>query len=78
MRDYNVSRLVEASLGQLEAVQNRLAQNERDLMREVALLREELSKEQDSTRMQIIQEMISVCPFLYAQGCRTLTERRIS
>ena len=64
MHDCNVSRLVEASLGQLEAVQNRLAQNERDLLREIALLREELSKEQDSTRMQIIQEMISVCPFL--------------
>ena len=65
-------------MGQLEAVQNRLAQNERDLLREIALLREELSKEQDSTRMQIIQEMISVWPFLYTQGCRTLMERRTS
>ncbi|KAJ3554569.1 hypothetical protein NM688_g3036 [Phlebia brevispora] len=49
----------ETSLGQFEAVQSRLAQNERDLQHEIDLLQEEMSKEQDSNRMQIIQEMIS-------------------
>ena len=50
----------EASLAQLEAVQARLAQNARDLQAEIDSLQDELSKEQDSNRMQIIQEMISV------------------
>ena len=51
---------IEASLAQLESVQNRLAQNARDVQAEIDLLQDELSKEQDSNRMQIIQEMISV------------------
>ncbi|TBU33936.1 Vps53-like protein [Dichomitus squalens] len=49
----------EAALGQLEAVQERLAQNERDLQAEINALREELRKDQDPSRMQLIQEMIS-------------------
>ena len=50
----------ESALGQLEAVQARLAQNERDLQAEIDELREELRKDQDPSRMQLIQEMISV------------------
>ncbi|KAI0744093.1 Vps53-like protein [Daedaleopsis nitida] len=49
----------EAALGQLEAVQARLAENERDLQAEIDALREELRKDQDPSRMQLIQEMIS-------------------
>ena len=51
---------IEAALGQLEAVQARLAQNERELQAEIDALREELRKDQDPSRMQLIQEMISV------------------
>nr|VWO97163.1 Chloride channel protein [Ganoderma boninense] len=51
--------ILEAALGQLEAVQARLAQNERDLQAEIDTLREELRKDQDPSRMQLIQEMIS-------------------
>ena len=50
----------ESALGQLETVQARLAQNERDLQAEIDALREELRKDQDPSRMQLIQEMISV------------------
>lgn len=50
----------EAALGQLEAVQSRLAENERALQSEIDSLRAELRKDQDPNRMQLIQEMISV------------------
>lgn len=50
----------EAALGQLEAVQSRLAEDERALQSEIDSLREELRKDQDPSRMQLIQEMISV------------------
>jgi len=50
----------EASLSQLEAIQARLSQNERDLQCEIDALREELRHDQDPNRMQLIQEMISV------------------
>ncbi|KAJ8597452.1 hypothetical protein M405DRAFT_454042 [Rhizopogon salebrosus TDB-379] len=49
----------EASLSQLETVQARLSQNERDLQCEIDALREELRRDQDPNRMQMIQEMIS-------------------
>ncbi|KAJ8494966.1 hypothetical protein ONZ51_g1987 [Trametes cubensis] len=49
----------EAALGQLEAVQSRLAESERLLQSEIDTLREELRKDQDPSRMQLIQEMIS-------------------
>ncbi|KAM5534575.1 hypothetical protein V8D89_011779 [Ganoderma adspersum] len=49
----------EAALGQLEAVQARLAQSERKLQAEIDALREELRKDQNPSRMQLIQEMIS-------------------
>ena len=52
--------VAEESLGQLEAVQTRLAQNERDLQQEIVSLQQELRREQDPSRMQLIQEMISV------------------
>ena len=55
----------ESALGQLEAVQARLAQNERDLQAEIDALREELRKDQDPSRMQLIQEMISVSLCLF-------------
>ena len=54
------ARSTEAALGQLEAVQAKLAQNERELQDEIDALREELRKDQDPSRMQLIQEMISV------------------
>lgn len=56
MRD----RRTEASLGQLETVQSKLAQDEQDLAAEIRELQEELRLQQDPGKMQIIQEMISV------------------
>ena len=54
-------------------MQARLAQQERDLQAEIDVLREELRKDQDPSRMQLIQEMISVrlfapVPFHVCQG----------
>lgn len=49
----------EASLSQLEKVQQKLAANERDLHQEIDLLVDELRRSQDPNRMQRIQEMIS-------------------
>jgi len=51
---------LEASLGELEAVQQRLADNERQLKAQIDELTEELKTNQDPNRMQLIQEMISV------------------
>lgn len=42
-------------------VQAQLAQDEQDLQNEIAQLQEELRLQQDPGRMQLIQEMISVC-----------------
>ena len=56
------SHRTEESLGQIEAVQARLAQDEIELRREIDALRAELKRDQDPTRMQLIQETISVCP----------------
>lgn len=53
-------RRTEASLGQLETVQSKLAQDEQDLAAEIRELQEELRLQQDPGKMQIIQEMISV------------------
>jgi hypothetical protein len=51
-------------LGQIEAVQARLAQDEIELRREIEALRAELKRDQDPNRMQLIQETISVCVIL--------------
>ena len=44
----------------MEAVQARLVQQEKDLQAEIDSLKKELRKDQDPSRMQLIQEMISV------------------
>jgi predicted nuclease with TOPRIM domain len=54
--------LLEQSLGQLDAVQAQLAQDEQDLREEIAQLQDELRLQQGHGRIQLIQEMISVCP----------------
>lgn len=67
----SLASFTEAALGQLEAMQTRLAQQERDLQAEIDVLREELRRDQDPSRMQLIQEMISVRLFtivLYRTG----------
>lgn len=51
---------LEASLGELEAVQQRLADDERQLKGQIDELTEELKANQDPNRMHLIQEMISV------------------
>jgi len=51
----------EASLAQIDVVQTRLAANQLDLQREIYLLQDELKRDQDPSKMQLIQEMISVC-----------------
>ena len=58
------SHCTEESLGQIEAVQARLAQDEIELRREIEALRAELKRDQDPNRMQLIQETISVCVLL--------------
>lgn len=63
----------EASLGQIDAVKTKLAQNELELQREVDSLREELKKDQDPGRMHLIQEMISVSIALSSFSCSCLT-----
>ena len=55
---------VEAALGRLDDVQTRLNVQEQDILNEIKELEIELRKEQDPSRMQLIQEMISVCSFL--------------
>ena len=55
---------VEAALGRLDDVQTRLNGQEQDILNEIKELEIELRKEQDPSRMQLIQEMISVCSFL--------------
>ena len=52
--------VLEASLGELEAVQQRLDENERQMKAQIDELTEELKANQDPNRMQLIQEMISV------------------
>ena len=52
--------MVEASLGELEAVQQRLADSKRQMKAQIDELTEELKTNQDPNRMQLIQEMISV------------------
>jgi hypothetical protein len=53
--------LLEESLGQLDAVQGQLAQDEQDLREEIVRLQDELRLQQGHGRIQLIQEMISVC-----------------
>ena len=54
---------VEAALGRLDDVQARLNGQEQDILNEIKELEIELRKEQDPSRMQLIQEMISVWSF---------------
>ncbi|KAF5383425.1 hypothetical protein D9757_006101 [Collybiopsis confluens] len=49
----------EASLAHTAAVQARLAENQREIQKEIDALHEQLKKNQDPDRMQLIQEMIS-------------------
>ena len=51
----------EASLGQINVVQEQLAENQRQMKRDIVQLEAELKRDQDPNRMQLIQEMISVC-----------------
>ncbi|KAF5348642.1 hypothetical protein D9758_006764 [Tetrapyrgos nigripes] len=49
----------EASLANTEAVQAKLAEDQRAIQKEIDALREQLKRNQDPDRMQLIQEMIS-------------------
>jgi vacuolar protein sorting-associated protein 53 len=51
----------EQSLGKLGAIQAQLAQDDQDLWDEIVRLQEELRGQQESGKVQLIQEMISVC-----------------
>jgi hypothetical protein len=68
-RDYQwlyLVRYLEESLGQLDTVQAQLAQDEEDLRYEIVQLQERLRGQQESGKVQLIQEMISVCPEAHA------------
>ena len=60
----------EASLGELEAAHQRLADNERQMKAQIDELTEELKANQDPNRMQLIQEMISVRPLVVSDFSR--------
>lgn len=47
-------------MARLDAVQEKLAQDERELQAEIDALQEALKRDQDPGRMQLIQEMIFV------------------
>ncbi|EPT04630.1 hypothetical protein FOMPIDRAFT_1027874 [Fomitopsis schrenkii] len=49
----------ETSLGKLEFIQNQLARQEQDLQKEIDSLNEELRRDHDPSRTQLLQEMIS-------------------
>ena len=50
----------EASLEKVELIQNQLARQEQDLQKEIDSLKEELRRDHVPSRMQLLQEMISV------------------
>lgn len=52
--------ILEASLGELDSVQQQLADSERQMKEQIDELTGELKANQDPSRMQLIQEMISV------------------
>lgn len=52
--------VIEASLAHLEDVNARLAETHEELRKEVVSLQAQLKASQDSERMSVIQEMISV------------------
>ena len=52
--------IIEESLAQTNNVRNQLLQKKKDLQHELDALREELKRNQDPDKMQLIQEMISV------------------
>lgn len=55
---------LETSLIRIEEVQARLTKDAEDVQSEIQLLRDELHKNHDPDKMQLIQEMISVCTHL--------------
>lgn len=64
----------EASLSQTEAVQAQLARDAEALQAQIDSLREELQKHQDPQKMQLIQEMISVCTGSYSRSLPSISE----
>lgn len=58
---------IEESLGEIVTVQEKLKEDELEIQREIDSLRKELKRDQDPTRMQIIQELISV-RYLFCSG----------
>jgi hypothetical protein len=50
----------EASLSHVNDVQARLAESQREIEEEIAVLHAQLKESQDPTRMHLIQEMLSV------------------
>jgi len=52
----------EESLGQIASVQAHLSKTEAELQKEILELQDEMSRNKDPNRMQLIQEMISVRP----------------
>ena len=64
-----LSTYTEASLAQLEAVQIRLTQDAELLENEIKTLRKELQKGHEPQKMQLIQEMISVCTARRSSCC---------
>lgn len=52
--------LLESSLERLEIIQLQLREEEAALQKELSVLMDELQRDQDPERMQIIQELISV------------------
>jgi hypothetical protein len=56
-----ISSCIEASLAHIDAVSSHLAEVQIELQKEIDSLRSELASNQEPEKMQLIQEMISVC-----------------
>lgn len=65
MADHCTSVYAEESLGQIAVVQAELSKNESELHKEILELQDELNRNKDPNRMQLIQEMISASPPSY-------------
>lgn len=51
-------------MGHIDAIQAQLAKDELEIRCEIDSLQDELKRDQDPNRMQLIQEMISVSPII--------------
>ena len=57
---FTKGNILDASLSKIEAVQRQLNKDEQELRARIAELKDDMKKDQNTSKMHIIQEMISV------------------